>query len=153
MKTFLLAAAMATTTIAGLAGAQITPAPQPAPAPAPRGGGGMIVQADADGDGVVTRAEFVAAADKRFQQQDTNRDGKVSAEERAAKMPARGGMPGRDGDVTLDQARMRAGKMFDRIDANRDGKVDRAEVAARRKMMRERRGAAATAQPATGEEQ
>jgi len=54
----------------------------------PRGGmkGPMMGfgKADADGDRSVTRAEFVAAALQRFDAADTNKDGKVTPEERRA---------------------------------------------------------------------
>ena len=41
-------------------------------------------KADADGDRSVTQAEFVAAALQRFDAMDTNKDGKVTPEERRA---------------------------------------------------------------------
>ncbi|WHU03478.1 MULTISPECIES: hypothetical protein [unclassified Sphingomonas] len=42
-----------------------------------RGPMGPFARADANGDGVVTRAEWVAAANARFDTFDTNHDGKL----------------------------------------------------------------------------
>lgn len=42
-----------------------------------RGPMGPFARADANGDGVVTRAEWVAAANARFDKFDTNKDGKL----------------------------------------------------------------------------
>lgn len=53
-----------------------------------RHGGGhammMLKQADADNDGAVSQAEFLAAANKRFDMADANKDGNVTKEEREA---------------------------------------------------------------------
>jgi hypothetical protein len=58
-----------------------------------RGGpGGMMAmahQADTDHDGAISQAEFMAAAMKRFDAEDTNHDGKVTKEERQATREAR----------------------------------------------------------------
>lgn len=56
----------------------------------PRGGGGYGMRGDPDGDGVLTRAEAVQRAEKRFDRFDTNRDGKLDAAELAAARPMRG---------------------------------------------------------------
>jgi len=55
-----------------------------------RGGhhGMMMGRADANGDKVVSQAEFQTAALARFDAADTNKDGKVTAEERAAQREA-----------------------------------------------------------------
>lgn len=42
-----------------------------------RGPMGPFARADANGDGVITRAEWVAAANARFDKFDTNKDGKL----------------------------------------------------------------------------
>ena len=47
-----------------------------------RGAGGMLRRADADNDGRVSLAEAQAAALRRFDMVDSNRDGRVSPEER-----------------------------------------------------------------------
>lgn len=49
-----------------------------------RGGMMMMKAADTNNDGALSQAEFVAAALKRFDAQDANKDGKVTAEERQA---------------------------------------------------------------------
>lgn len=60
-----------------------------------RGGGkgrGMMGKAiDTDGNGSISKAEFMAVATKRFDAQDSNKDGKVTAEERKAFRDARRG--------------------------------------------------------------
>ncbi|WP_205618510.1 EF-hand domain-containing protein [Brevundimonas nasdae] len=94
---------------AGAATAQVPPAPVPAPgagAPAPH-------HARADANRQITRAEFVDARIARLTALDTNRDGVVSPEERAAAMQAR--------------RAERAGDRFAKLDANGDGSISRAE--------------------------
>lgn len=114
------------------------------PAPPPPAGGGWL-HADSNGDGVVTRAEVVAEAEARFAAMDSNKDGKVTPEEReAARAAMRGGRGGGrggfgmrgggDGVLTREEAVQRAGARFDRIDTNHDGKLDAAELAAARPM-------------------
>lgn len=90
---------------AGAATAQVPPAP-PEGAPAPH-----HVRADANRQ--ITRAEFVDARIARLTALDTNRDGVVSPEERAAAMQAR--------------RAERAGDRFAKLDANGDGSISRAE--------------------------
>ena len=54
-----------------------------------RGGHGMMMaRADTDGDKAVSQAEFQAAALARFDAADANKDGQVTAEERAAQREA-----------------------------------------------------------------
>lgn len=132
-----------------------TAAPPPPPPP-----GGGLVRADANGDGVITRAETIAEAQARFDAMDTNKDGKVTPEERDAAREAmraqwRGGAGGRrggggfglrggaGGDATLTRAEAveRAGARFDRLDTNHDGKLDATERAAMRPMGGRRGGA------------
>lgn len=90
---------------AGAATAQVPPAPAEG-APAPH-------HARADPNRQITRAEFVDARIARLTALDTNRDGVVSPEERAAAMQAR--------------RAERAGDRFARLDANGDGSISRAE--------------------------
>ncbi|WP_395334235.1 hypothetical protein [Novosphingobium sp. BL-8H] len=60
-----------------------------------RGPGDMYGMADADGNRSITKAEFMAAAMKRFDAMDTNHDGQVTKEERqAAHQKMRGGRRG-----------------------------------------------------------
>jgi len=109
-------------------------------------------------DGVLTREEALARADRRFDALDTDRDGQISAAERAAMperprgtvdgqtpMPGRGRHMGdrmleradadRNGVVTRQEFRAVAARAFDRQDANHDGRVDAAE----RKQWRDQR--------------
>jgi len=90
---------------AGAATAQVPPAPAEA-APAPH-------HARADPNRQITRAEFVDARIARLTALDTNHDGVVSSEERAAAMQAR--------------RAERAGDRFAKLDANGDGSISRAE--------------------------
>lgn len=89
---------------AGAATAQVPPAPAVAPAPHHSRG---------DPNRQITRAEFVDARIARLTALDTNRDGVVSPEERAAAMQAR--------------RAERAGDRFAKLDANGDGSISRAE--------------------------
>lgn len=115
MNRFLLAVALAGTTLAGIAAAQ----PQPQPVAADRAQRGSAAL-DLNRDGVITRAEVIQAADARFAALDKNRDGTVSAGERPNM---------RGGDVTRDQLRQRMTARFDRADANKDGRIDQRERA------------------------
>ncbi|GAA0666256.1 hypothetical protein GCM10009102_15180 [Sphingomonas insulae] len=54
------------------------------------GGGGFGMRGDPDGDAVLTRADAVQRAGKRFDRLDTNHDGKLDAAEMAAGRPMRG---------------------------------------------------------------
>lgn len=62
--------------------------------------GGMM-DADANKDGAISQAEFMAAAMKRFNAEDTNHDGKVTKEERKAQWEAR--KADRRGEKTADK--------------------------------------------------
>lgn len=90
---------------AGAATAQVPPAPAVG-APAPH-------HSRADPNRQITRAEFVDARIARLTALDTNRDGVVSPEERAAAMQAR--------------RAERAGDRFAKLDANGDGSISRTE--------------------------
>jgi len=125
---------------------------QSAPPSPPLTGGGLM-RADADHDGTITRAEMIADAEARFTAMDTNKDGKVTADERDAARAAmmaqwRGGGRGRGGADgsgggggmrgdpdrvdTRDDTMRRAGARFDRLDTNHDGRLDATEIAAAR---------------------
>ncbi len=119
-------------------------------------------------DGTLTRAEALARADQRFDAIDTDRDGRISAAERAA-LPQRGPRPAadgaappppppggprgfgggrmleradanRDGFVSREEFRAQAAAQFDRQDLNKDGQVDAAERQQLRQQRMERRG-------------
>jgi Ca2+-binding EF-hand superfamily protein len=97
----------------------------------------LLAQQTADAP-AETRADALARADARFDQMDTNKDGKLSPDEVAA---SRG--PGRRGPAPASDSAPPAGapnggpgsRMFARMDANGDGVIDREEyreIAARR---------------------
>lgn len=144
MKKLLVAAAFGATLLGAPAFAQDGPPPPPQP------GGPMMRDPLLRGEGVVTREQVLADVAARFAKMDTNHDGKISPEERAAAREERrggrgpGGPGGRmAGDLTLADMQAQAMRRFDRIDTNHDGKIDQAERdAARDRMMamRDRRG-------------
>lgn len=114
MKRLILAAALAGTTIAGMAAAQNA---APASTSMPK----RAMALDLNKDGIITRAEVTAAADARFAQLDANRDGTVSASERPNKRGAN------VRDMTREQLRQKALARFDRADGNKDGKIEPTE--------------------------
>jgi hypothetical protein len=77
----------------------------------------LFASADANGDGLVSKVEFLAARDARFDVLDTNRDGFLVRDEMAAAAP---GLRGR----------MMLPVMFPQFDGNGDGKVSRQEFSA-----------------------
>ncbi|MDJ0992120.1 MAG: EF-hand domain-containing protein [Dinoroseobacter sp.] len=104
----------------------------------------MFNRLDTDGDGQFTREDLEGQAEIRFQDNDTNGDGFLSAgeiktatekrlSERAERMSAR--MLERldrdeDGQLSLEEATAdgkRGDRMFERADANGDGVITRAE--------------------------
>ncbi|WBH16806.1 EF-hand domain-containing protein [Sphingomonas radiodurans] len=130
MKRFILAAALAGTTIAGMAAAQNA-------APAAKSMPKRAMALDLNKDGIITRAEVTAAADARFAKLDTNRDGTISASER----PNKRGTNMRD--MTREQLRQKTLARFDRADGNKDGRLEAAERQAMGgKQRRERAGLA-----------
>lgn len=62
-----------------------------------RHGARMLKILDDDDDGTVSKAEFAAASDKRFDAADSNNDGILSADELATMGPKMGGMKKKDG--------------------------------------------------------
>ncbi|MDF7773815.1 hypothetical protein P1X14_01025, partial [Sphingomonas sp. AOB5] len=81
LKTRLFAAALAASLTIGGSAYALSPAQSAQDAPAPRGGG-ILLRADTNKDGIVTRAEMIADAEARFAKRDTNKDGKIGADER-----------------------------------------------------------------------
>ncbi len=135
MRSLIVAASLAGIALPGVVSAQTPP-----PAPKPMA------------DGVMTRDEALARADRRFDQLDTDRDGRISAAERQpqgndAATPGRGGGrmleradADKDGIVTREEFRAAATRMFDRQDANKDGRIDATERQQWRQQRMERRG-------------
>ena len=131
MKTMLIAAVLAGTALTGAAAyAQDQTPPPPAAADAPPR------QMDR---GPITRADFIARADHRFDRMDANHDGVVTPDElsmmgprRMAPPPAADAPPPPQGDDAApapDSPMARfAQHMFDRLDTNHDGKLTRDEV-------------------------
>ena len=77
----------------------------------------LFASADANGDGLVSKAEFIAARNARFDVLDANRDGFLVRDEMAAAAP---GLRGR----------MMLPMLFPQFDGNGDGKVSRQEFSA-----------------------
>ncbi|WP_059025073.1 EF-hand domain-containing protein [Xanthomonas citri] len=132
-KPFLALAVLAALST-GTAFAATVPAPGDAPRPA---------KLDKNGDGVIDRSE--AAADPtlaaQFDTLDTNKDGKLSRDERPHhRGPGRDGRGGRgewmakldtnkDGRISREEAKAdpKFAVRFDQMDLNKDGFVDRAD--------------------------
>lgn len=117
----------------------------------------------ADGQ-TMTREDALAAADRRFDRMDANKDGKLTPDEvRPPAPPAAadgsapppppsagaggpgGGMFARldangDGAIDRDEFRAQAARRFDRMDTNKDGKIDADERQAARDMRGPRGG-------------
>lgn len=126
------------------------------PAMAQRFGGGdgtqIFESADANHDGVVTRAEFLAARNARFDRMDRNGDGVIDRSDFARLASFRPQAMGRidaliaqadanhDGKVTRAELAAAPAQAFDLADANHDGKVDRDELAAARATVSAMRG-------------
>lgn len=102
----------------------------------PGGPGGLFQGADANSDGVVTQEEFTAQALNQFRQLDTNRDGRVAADEAQAARQRLGGRFGgrgggrfamldadRDGSVSRAEFDRRFAERIERLDANKDGNI------------------------------
>lgn len=86
-STFLLAAALGGTALAGTAYAaqdQAEPAPPTGMHHHHRGHGDRLARLDTNKDGVITRDEAIAAATTRFDKLDANHDGKIDQTEIAA---------------------------------------------------------------------
>ncbi|HWS77451.1 MAG TPA: hypothetical protein VN205_03635 [Thermomonas sp.] len=137
----LLAAAVAIALASAAAFAQTTTT-----APA---AGKPRMQLDANKDGVIDRAEAAKSPKLagKFDQFDTNKDGKLGADERPQMRGMRhaggkGGMHGRmmaadtdkDGRISraeANAAQSKAGERFEQMDINKDGYLDRADRQAR----------------------
>lgn len=110
MKLLFLAAALSGTMLAGMAATA---------QPGPGGPGGMLMRADANGDGIITHAEWLAAAATRFERMDANKDGKLSGDE----------LHGRDdGEITKEAYMAKADERFQKLDTNHDGKITKDEI-------------------------
>jgi Ca2+-binding EF-hand superfamily protein len=81
---------------------------------------------DADGNGLISRNEFMAAAESRFNDTDRNGDGLLSQEEkkqaRWAKVDTNG-----DGFISRSEFIAQAEKRFNDMDRNGDGLISRDE--------------------------
>lgn len=89
MKKTMIAALLGATLLTGgaVAAAQNDTQPQDAPRHMMRD---PMTMADVNNDGVVTRDEMIASVTARFAKLDTNKDGKITAEERQAARAAMG---------------------------------------------------------------
>lgn len=98
-----------------------------------------LMAADANGDGALSKAEARAGREGQFRRVDTNGDGFITAEERAAraeKKKKRGGAGGgdADGDGKVSRAEFLDApyRGFDMFDANKNDVLEAAEIQAAR---------------------
>nr|WP_246023001.1 hypothetical protein [Lysobacter terrigena] len=108
--------------------------------------GGGFAKLDANGDGVIDRAEAAKVPQfaQKFDTFDTNKDGRIDANERP-KHEGRGGLAKLDADKDGRLSRAEAANSpfaakFNEVDANKDGFVDREEMRAAFKRMHPQRG-------------
>ena len=82
----------------------------------------------------ITKEQFMKQAQARFDAMDANKDGKITAEERAAHRPGRGMGPGAKApaEITKEQHMKYAEQRFNAMDANKDGKITAEERRAMR---------------------
>lgn len=167
MHNLLISALIAGLITCGTALAQATPdnsAPPAVSASGKTGGprhGQRPPKLDKNGDGFVSREEAVGhkMLEKNFDAIDTNKDGKLSKDERRAfhegkreqlkekkaEFDAKFKAADKNGDGALTKQEAETGKMgmiakrFDQIDANHDGKVTPEELGAARKDMHGKR--------------
>ncbi|NJM36757.1 MAG: hypothetical protein HC845_02160 [Akkermansiaceae bacterium] len=90
----------------------------------------------------VTREEFLTKAAERFDKQDTNKDGQITAEEKKALIAEIKNKAGKkqqgpilqdtngDGAITVEDLPERAKAHFDKIDTNADKQISEEEKAA-----------------------
>lgn len=112
----------------------------------PAAAGKARVQVDANRDGFIDRAEAakMPRLAQRFDEMDTNKDGRLSAEERPkhGMRHKRGGHGGwmqradadKDGRISRAEAQAmqsKAGDRFNKMDFNKDGYIDRSDMQAR----------------------
>ena len=134
-----LAAAM----IANAASAQSPSAAPPTPRKpvAPH----AVAAFDTDGDGVVSRAEYLANAMKRFAHMDVDKNRMLTSAERNLERPPGSGMPlldankppppqpngadvDGDGLISIEEYYFNIGRIFARYDLNGDGRITPDEI-------------------------
>lgn len=95
----------------------------------------------------MTKDQYMKYAEQQFDSMDANKDGKITAEERAARRPGRGAGPGAamPAEITKAEHMKWAEERFDALDTNKDGKLTAQERAAGRPGPGARFGAAASA--------
>lgn len=84
--------------------------------------------------GDMTKEQHMKFAEEQFNTMDTNKDGKITAEERTARRPGRGMGPGASmpAEITKAEHMKWAEERFNLLDANKDGKITAGERTARR---------------------
>ena len=82
----------------------------------------------------MTKEQHMKYAEERFDALDTNKDGKITAEERTAKRPGRGMGPGASmpAEISKTEHMKYAEDRFNALDTNKDGKITADERAASR---------------------
>ena len=84
-----------------------------------------VLKGDTDSNGALSRAEFAALAQARFDSLDADKNGQVTREERRS---ARVAMRGKRHDRMMRGGRgMGGSRMLERLDSDKDGRVSRSE--------------------------
>jgi Ca2+-binding EF-hand superfamily protein len=106
---------------------------------------GRLIEADANKDGIITLEEALAAAGRRFDRADRNKDGAIEKADHDTMrkemtdyrvrrfLHAHGA--GADGKVTREQFFKHAKERFAELDTNNDGRIDRQDRMGGRGMM------------------
>ena len=88
-----------------------------------RNGSPFLDRFDSNGDGSITHEEFSSKAFERFDNLDTNKDGRVDSNDRGVRYMRAD--RNRDGKITKAEHDAMISEHFGRLDRNKDGQIDK----------------------------